>query len=207
MKSKSRQVLPTAEAIKTRGSERSRLRRREQVHEGKQDGQSREEHRTKTLRQGIQVLIWLYETMMLLTAPSQPDEVCTDPSLATKLVPIPPDDGLPLEVLLAHTSASYAAAVQSRLGRGEVLARALYRQYFAAHGRSTSMETVDLPAELLASPHLCVRLLGLSSLTSTLSFAASTPPVAPAEGATEKYVLLCLPKRIRMLAENTNTEP
>lgn len=102
-----------------------------------------------------------------------------------RLEPIKPDDGLPLESLLAHTADTFAAAVASRLGRGEVLARALYRSW---HQSSTQFAAPEpLPAEVCASPALGARLLGLCDFAAPLQLAASAAPPQP--GATEKYVL------------------
>ena len=111
----------------------------------------------QAVRQGIQVLIWLWRRRYCWLRHLQSANMSGEPSLATELVPMPPEDGLPLEVLLSHTSASSLQPF-NRVSVAAMLARALYRQYFAAHGRPTSMETVDLPAELIASPHLCVGL-------------------------------------------------
>ena len=99
----------------------------------------------------------------------------------------PPEDGLPPESLLEHTAESFAAVVVQRLGRGDKLARALYRCYFLAP--SSNPRELTLPQEVAASPVLGGRLLGLCDFKPPLTLAADAAPPAP--GATEKYVLSC----------------
>lgn len=102
--------------------------------------------------------------------------------------PIPPDDGLPPEDLLEHTASSFASAVQSRLdGRGDRLARALYRAYFAAGGDLAAAAACNELAA--AAPTLSGRLLGLCSASRPLRLVGNGAP--PAAGETEKYVLRC----------------
>ena len=103
------------------------------------------------------------------------------------VTPVPPEDGKPTESLLCHTADTFAAAVVSRLGRGEVLARALYRSYYA----SADLSAPRLPPEVAAaSTALSARLIGLCDLAPPLRF-AQTPPKLPSPGETEKYVLCC----------------
>eukprot|EP00962_Isochrysis_galbana_P029998 scaffold9695_cov126-Isochrysis_galbana.AAC.1 len=98
------------------------------------------------------------------------------------LPPVPPVR----EVLYAHTAASFADAVERQLGRGGVLARALYREFFACGG--------DLQAAcartpmLAATPALGAAIVDLCDGSIPLSF-ASRNARPPAAGQTEKYVL------------------
>jgi len=105
--------------------------------------------------------------------------------------PLPPADGAPPERLLRHTQASFAAAARARLGRGERLARALYRAYYCSAG-SLERAVASLP-ELRAAGELGAALHGLCDPTAPLSFACGggAPPAPPADGETEKYVLCC----------------
>ena len=118
--------------------------------------------------------------------------------------PIKPDDGLGLECLAAHTAESFGRTVRSRLGRGDALARVLYRAYFS----SGSFSLADPPHEICAASSLGGRLLGLIDVELPLRFAPSTAAAAaaadpapesasaagsraapPKPGETEKYVL------------------
>ena len=103
---------------------------------------------------------------------------------------IPPADGLPLEVLYAHTSASFAAAVESRLGRGGVLAKALYGEFFACGGDLE--RACSRTKEIAAARALGAALVGLCDASIPLSFAAPSAG-APVPGQTEKYVLRTRP--------------
>ena len=112
------------------------------------------------------------------------------PRLTTRSVqPIPPEDGLPAVLPLEHTSASFAAAVSTRLGRGGVLAKAMYREYFAA---ASLGQEFDLPAEVAASSAaLASKVVGLTSLGEGLPLAFVGEAVPPEPGCTDKYVLRC----------------
>jgi len=103
--------------------------------------------------------------------------------------PRPPSDGLAPEQLLAHTQRSFADAVCARLGRGDRLARLLYRAYFAAAG---DLNRAAASSDMLAATDLGAALHGLCATRPPLRFAgkdgSATPPPA---GATEKFVLVC----------------
>lgn len=100
--------------------------------------------------------------------------------------PVPPLDGLPPESFLAHTASSFSKAVSGRLGRGDSLARALYKSYF--HDPEVRSNP---PAEICASAALGARVLGLAEFVPPLCFAQETPS-SPIAGETEKYVLRCV---------------
>ena len=105
----------------------------------------------------------------------------------SEVAAIPPEDGKPPEALLDQSCADFAAAIRSRLSRGDVLAKSLYRQYYS----SASLTDFPLPLDLsAAAEELTARILGLASLEPPLVFAGSDP-TPPAPGATEKYVLRC----------------
>ena len=140
------------------------------------------------------VLQWLFAFLtgglfrhQLAVATDEPPKPLPRTSSVT---PVPPADGLPPELMLAHTSATFAAAVRKRLGRGDVLARALYRKYHA----SASFVDFELPPELCAASEvLGAQILGLCTLAPPLTLARrdGNEPRAPEPGSTEKYVLLC----------------
>lgn len=100
--------------------------------------------------------------------------------------PVAPEDGLPPESFLAHTASSFSKAVSSRLGRGDGLARALYKAYFRDRNAQSRP-----PAEICASAGLGGKVLGLAEFVPPLSF-AKEPIAPPPAGETEKYVLRCV---------------
>ena len=100
------------------------------------------------------------------------------------LEPTLPADGLAPESMLDHTADSLAAAVRRRLGRGDALARAMYRAY---HRNELSASSV--PPELLAATTLGSAVLGLCRTVTPLEIAGPLPARPPRPGCTEKYVL------------------
>ena len=97
-----------------------------------------------------------------------------------------PIDGLPAEPLYAHTAASFAEAVEARIRRGGVLARVLYREFFACNG-DLQAACKRIP-ELMTAPALAAALVSLCGVDIPLRF-SEMPARAPATGQTEKYVL------------------
>ena len=95
------------------------------------------------------------------------------PALASADAPLHP---------LALTADEFAAAASARLGRGGVLARALYRDYH----RDGTLSAVRA-RELQQAPALAAQLCALCAGAPPLVLADGA--AAPAPGATEKYVL------------------
>ena len=95
------------------------------------------------------------------------------PALASADAPLHP---------LALTADEFAAAASARLGRGGVLARALYRDYH----RDGTLSAVRA-RELQQAPALAAQLCALCAGAPPL--ALTDGAAAPAPGATEKYVL------------------
>ena len=108
------------------------------------------------------------------------------PSLQSTQLPSPPPKKMmeaPPVSLLAHTSASYVDAVAERLGRGHVLARALYTDFW------TDGVLGARCTQLAGAPELALQLLAASDGSASLRFARSAP-APPAAGETEKYALV-----------------
>ena len=136
---------------------------------------------------------WLSWAFGLVTqGPSQGEQVALVPAIAPQtapasppatVVPVPPADGEPLLVLLEHTAETFAEAAGARLGRGEVLARSLYHDFFADGVLAARSAQVRA-----AAPALAGRLLGLCDPRLPL-VSPSARPRPPAAGDTEKYVL------------------
>jgi 23S rRNA (adenine2503-C2)-methyltransferase len=139
------------------------------------------------LLQVWRTVFWLHNWSLPATA----DLAASPTPISSKPLPQPqpPTDGLQQEQLLEHTQASLAKAVLSRLGRGEALARALYRAYFSSHGDLRL--AVDSVPELRQAhaDGIGAQLLGL--LDGTLPLQLVGPVVPPVVGETRKYVLRC----------------
>lgn len=113
-------------------------------------------------------------------APAPAPEV--EPPLV--IVPTPPADNLPAEVLLSHTADTFSQAVRARLGcRSEVLARSVFRG-FCRHGTVT-VSRADLKS---CSIEHASQVLGLCDGSLPLTF-ADPDAAPPRKGGTEKYVL------------------
>ena len=104
------------------------------------------------------------------------------PTASKPVQPVPPEDGAPAEILLEHTAESFSDAVRRRLGRGEIVARALYRDFFVDGVLTARAAEVKAAASTLAGP-----LLGLCEALPPLTAPATAVPPLP--GETDKYVL------------------
>ena len=135
-------------------------------------------------------LIALISHVCLLLVPPPPPPthkvVVNTPIIREPPPPTAPEDGKPLEQLLAHTQASFAASASARLGRGERLAKTLYRGYFVSAG---DLGRAAAQPELLAALELGAALHGLCDTTQPLRFVGEAR--APRADETEKYVLAC----------------
>lgn len=141
-------------------------------------------------------ICWIYSLIMwayslLIGSLTHVAFTSDKPQLTTSSIgPILPEDGRPPESPLKHTCTSFASAVTSRLGRGGVLAKAMYRGYFAAAALG---QEFDLPPELAASSAaLAARVVGLTALMGELPLTFMNDALPPKAGCTEKYVLRCV---------------
>ena len=105
--------------------------------------------------------------------PALASDTPASPALASADAPLHP---------LALTADEFAAAASARLGRGGVLARALYRDYHR-DGTLSAVRARELQQAPAPAAQLCALCAGAPPLALTDGAAA------PAPGATEKYVL------------------